>query len=196
MEGAKRPWGKGGTDPLKIKLICADCLTLTLDREELARSGLTSGELSPRDRRTRRLLAKLLVLARLETGAAFLGKKLCLQVFAQPEGGALFLFTAADRPAGSGETPAYVFGFADLSLLTESCAKLEKQFGPKAGRSALYLCEGVYYLALFGPREAAPVLFLREYTSLFYEGAVFFSFLAEHGRALIPEGAVAALAKL
>lgn len=181
---------------MKIKLICEDCLTLTLNREELARNGLTSEDLSSQDRRTRRLLAKLLVLARLETGAAFLGKKLCLQVFAQPEGGALFLFTAAGRPAGTGEGPAYVFGFADFALLLEGCAKLDRQFGPKVGRSALYLCEGVYYLALFAPREAAPVLFLREYTSLFYEGAVFFSFLAEHGRVLLAEGAVAALAKL
>ena len=156
---------KGELAVLKIKLICEDCLTLTLDREELARSGLTNEELSPQSRRTRRLLARLLVLARLETGAPFLGKRLNLQVFAQPEGGALFLFTAAGRPAGEG--PAYVFGFADL-----------------------------YYLILAAPKDAAPVLFLREYTPLFYEGAVFSSFLAEHGRLLLAEGAVAALAKL
>ena len=98
---------------LKIKLICENCLTLTLDREELARNGLTNEELSPQSRRTRRLLARLLVLAKLETGAAFLGKRMSLQVFAQPEGGALFLLTAAGRQTGEG--PAYVFGFADLA---------------------------------------------------------------------------------
>ena len=185
---------KGELAVVKIKLICENCLTLTLDREELARNGLTNEELSPQSRRTRRLLARLLVLAKLETGAAFLGKRMSLQVFAQPEGGALFLLTAAGRQTGEG--PAYVFGFADLSLLTEGCAKLERQFGPKVGSSALYLCEGAYYLVLAAPGDAAPVLFLREYTSLFYEGAVFSSFLAEHGRVLIAEGAVAALAKL
>ena len=54
---------KGELAVLKIKLICENCLTLTLDREELARNGLTNEELSPQSRRTRRLLARLLVLA-------------------------------------------------------------------------------------------------------------------------------------
>lgn len=182
---------------MKIKLICAECLTLTLDREELARSGLTSEELSPHSRRTRRLLARLLILARLETGAPFLSRKLCLQVFAQPEGGALFLFTAANaRVSSEGDCPAYVFGFADLALLTEGCAKLAGQFAAKLGRSALYLCEGVYYLVLTAPEDPALVLFLREYTSLFYEGKMFLSFIAEHGRLLLPERAVEVLSKL
>ena len=184
---------------MKVKLICEECLTFTLTKEELSRYGLTSEELSPDSRRTRRLLARMLVLAKLETGMSFEGKKLYLQVFPVPDGGCIFLFTSAKiLPGGQkreGEFPVHIYGFPQLSLLTEGCTKLKKQFGSSGYQSALYLCEGVYYLVLLQKGEdPSPFLFLREYTSLVYDKPVFLSFVAEHGKKLISSDAVSVLA--
>ena len=178
---------------------------MILTKEELARHGLTGEGLSPQNPAARRLMARLLILGKRETGMALAGKRLSLQVVALPQGGAAFVFTAlalSPEKKGEGELassrPISIFGFSQLSLLTEGCAKLFLQFGGQIHQSALYQWEGLYYLVLLsGFEDSLPVSrFLREYTSLIYDGPVFLSFLAEHGKPLIARDALKILASL
>ena len=87
--------------------------------------------------------------------------------------------------------------FSQLSLLTEGCAKLFLQFGGQIHQSALYQWEGCTTWCCYPDlRTACRCPVFAEYTSLIYDGPVFLSFLAEHGKPLIARDALKILASL
>lgn len=189
---------------MEFFLVDPDKLKVSLTRTDLEELGIDYQSLDYSDESTRDALVSLLEKGRALAGFNPRRAKLYIEVFPSRDGGCVIYYTRLQGgeffSAGRfvpGPAPV-VFAFDSPEELIRACAGAKERCIHRILRSRLYLLETQYRLVVWplDYLDNLSVLFLSEYGRPVGEGAVLAAFIEEHGKLLVWENAIEAMAEL
>lgn len=184
---------------MQIEIISDSTIKVSLDKKDFEDFGISYGELSRTNPKTREFLLELLEIIQIEKGVDLCSEKLFIEAFICDEGGCLIYISATcgkirNRKPVTPELTCEIFLPESLPLLAR---RLFSDYSHILHESGLYEDSGCYRLILtvFTGTEERLLSLLREYGTV-SEDSVHAAYTREHFKALAQKDAVERLAAI
>ena len=189
---------------MEIKLITADKLRISLNKQDMESMSIHWERLSHSDESAKNALLYLLDKAKTEAGFNPKGAKLFIEVYPGELEGCV-LYVTAMRSGEAPPTGQYacrapapaIFEFEDAETLIRGSVQANTLYGSRILQSELYLLGERYRLVVYplDYSDRLSIYFLCEFGRMVGEGELLRAFTQEHGSELLPQNALETLSE-
>lgn len=183
-------------------------LLIVLEEKDMNELGLTYESISWSNQKSRDIMAKLLTLAKIETGFSIENYKLSIETLPQFNG-CIIIFTLMnsnfeEKSPKSNKTylnktksNTMIYKFDSLDDILQICKQLYDLYEPDTYKSDVYTYQDEYYLVIHPYEEIKkPVyIMLSEYGEILKQNKIFISYLDEYGDVIKKDDAVVSIGK-
>ncbi len=183
-------------------------LLIVLEEKDMNELGLTYESISWSNHKSRDIMAKLLTLAKIETGFSIENYKLSIETLPQFNG-CIIIFTlinsnSEDKIAKNNKTHlnknksnTIIYKFDNLDDILKVCKHLYNLYESKTYKSDIYTYQGQYYLVIRPYEEIKKPIYimLSEYGEILKQNEIFISYLDECGDVIKKDDAVLSIGK-
>lgn len=193
---------------LVIEQINAKKLLIVLEEKDMDELGLTYESISWSNQKSREIMAKLLTLAKIETGFSIENYKLSIETLPQFNG-CIIIFTLASDSykenivesnktyLNKAKSNTMIYKFDNLDDILKICKQLYNLYESETYKSDVYTYKNEYYLVIHTYEEIKkPVyIMLSEYGEMLKQNKIFISYLDEYGDIIKKDDAVVSIGK-
>ena len=183
-------------------------LLIVLEERDMHELGLTYERISWRDHKSRDVIAKLLTLAKIETGFSIDNYKLSIETLPQFNG-CIIIFTLINSSAekeikksskprlNKSKSNTTIYKFDSVDDVLKVCKQLYDLYKSSTYKSDVYTYRGQYYLVIHSCDEIQKPIYimLSEYGKVLKQNKIFMSYLDEYGDVIKKDDAVVSIGK-
>ena len=191
-----------------IEQINAKKLLIVLEEKDMDELGLTYENISWSNQKSREIIAKLLTLAKIETGFSIENYKLSIETLPQFNG-CIIIFTLSsdDYKEDTVEknkthlnntvSNTMIYKFDNLDDILKICKQLYNLYESETYKSDIYTYKSEYYLVIHTYEEIKKTVYimLSEYGEMLKKNKMFISYLDEYGDIIKKDDAVISIGK-